>query len=85
MPARTTAPTSPISHAHDVIAHSAARRLRIGAAAIAASVAVAIGVGLATDGDSAGSSSEPKPGVASVTERPDIDPRQAAENFHHRR
>jgi hypothetical protein len=77
MPARATAHPSPVSHAP---------RLRIGVAALAASLAIALGTVLVTDGgDRAGSSSQSGSSAASVSERPDIDARQAAEKFHHRR
>lgn len=77
MPARATAQSSALPQVP---------RLRIGLAALAASVAIALGVVIAADGgDKASSSSQPRPAASSVEERPDIDPRQAAENFHHRR
>jgi hypothetical protein len=76
MPVRATAQPSPVSQVP---------RLRIGVAAVAASLAIALGVVFVTDdGDGAGSSSQPRP-ASSVEERPDIDARQAAESFHHRR
>lgn len=83
MPTRTTLSSSPIPQTARPIGALGGRYPRLTLAAAAAVAAAALGL-VAVDGDDqARPSSDPRP--APVGERPDIDPRKAAENFHHRR
>jgi hypothetical protein len=85
MPARTTLSSSAIPQTAHPSRRPGSRHPRLTAAAAVALAAAVLGaVAVGDEGD--GASATARPAAESVIgERPDIDPRKAAENFHHRR